>query len=69
MHELGLIKSSNNGTFQILPLAQRALDKCIALVNKQMVAIDGQKISLPVLTSSGLWKKTGKVVKHRHECR
>lgn len=61
MLELGLIKSSNNGTFQILPLAQRALDKCIALVTKQMNAIDAQKISLPVLTSSGLWKKTGRL--------
>ncbi|XP_017843233.1 proline--tRNA ligase isoform X3 [Drosophila busckii] len=59
--ELGLIKSGSNGTYQLLPIAQRALDKCINLVQQNMQIAGGQKISLPVLTPTQLWKKTGRL--------
>ncbi|XP_037933849.1 probable proline--tRNA ligase, mitochondrial [Teleopsis dalmanni] len=61
MTDLGLIRPANNGTFHIMPLAQRSLDKCIALVHKQMREIDGQHITLPVLTAAKLWQKTGRL--------
>ncbi|XP_017861319.1 PREDICTED: probable proline--tRNA ligase, mitochondrial [Drosophila arizonae] len=59
--ELGLVKSGSNGTYQIMPIAQRALDKCINLVQRNMQEAGGQKISLPVLTPTQLWKKTGRL--------
>ncbi|CAD7014272.1 probable proline--tRNA ligase, mitochondrial [Ceratitis capitata] len=59
--ELGLIKPAYNGTFQIMPLAQRVLDKCVDLVRRQMRNVGGQQISMPILTPSELWKKTGRL--------
>lgn len=61
MTELGLLKPATHGTFQIMPLAQRSLDKLIALVNEAMYRVDGQKISMPILTSSTLWQKSGRL--------
>ncbi|XP_068142741.1 probable proline--tRNA ligase, mitochondrial [Drosophila tropicalis] len=59
--ELGLIKSGSNGTYQIMPIAQRSLDKCINLVQQNMFEAGGQKITLPILTSTALWKKSGRL--------
>ncbi|KAH8314806.1 hypothetical protein KR067_008577 [Drosophila pandora] len=59
--DLGLIKSGSNGTYQIMPIAQRSLDKLIDLVQSNMQLAGGQKISLPILTPSALWKKTGRL--------
>lgn len=59
--DLGLVKSGSNGTYQILPIAQRAIDKCINLVQRNMEEAGGQKISLPVLTPAQLWKKSGRL--------
>ncbi|XP_020814342.1 probable proline--tRNA ligase, mitochondrial isoform X1 [Drosophila serrata] len=59
--ELGLVKSGSNGTYQIMPMAQRSVDKLIGLVQSNMGLAGGQKISLPILTSTQLWKKTGRL--------
>ncbi|XP_017071646.1 proline--tRNA ligase isoform X3 [Drosophila eugracilis] len=59
--DLGLIKSGSNGTYQIMPMAQRSVDKFINLVQSNMQLAGGQKIALPVLTPTGLWKKTGRL--------
>ncbi|XP_065370922.1 probable proline--tRNA ligase, mitochondrial [Calliphora vicina] len=61
MTELGLLKPATHGTFQIMPLAQRSLDKLCAIVNEAMLSVEGQKITLPVLTSSILWNKSGRL--------
>ncbi|SPP87156.1 probable proline--tRNA ligase, mitochondrial isoform X1 [Drosophila guanche] len=59
--ELGLVKSGSNGTYQIMPIAQRSVEKLIGLVDGNMQRAGGQKISLPILTPTGLWKKTGRL--------
>jgi len=59
MLELGIIRQSANGLYHLLPLAQRSLDKLIFIINKNMMDIGAQKISMPVLIHSNLWKKTG----------
>ncbi|KAH8305727.1 hypothetical protein KR059_008592 [Drosophila kikkawai] len=59
--ELGLVKSGSNGTYQIMPMAQRSVDKLIGLVQSNMGLAGGQKISLPILTPTQLWKKTGRL--------
>ncbi|XP_050421520.1 probable proline--tRNA ligase, mitochondrial [Adelges cooleyi] len=61
MIELGLIRQNANGLFHFLPLAQRSLDKLISIVNKSMIDIGAQKITMPVLVKSELWKKTGRL--------
>ncbi|XP_053963815.1 probable proline--tRNA ligase, mitochondrial [Anastrepha ludens] len=74
--EMGLVKPAHNGTYQLMPLAQRVIDKCANLVRQQMCAVGGQQISMPVLTPSELWKKSGRLegditefylVRDRHE--
>lgn len=59
--ELGLIKSTGNGTFHLLPILQKSLDKCIKLIEQQLNEINCQKLTLPILTSSLLWKKSGRL--------
>lgn len=59
--DLGLVKPGSNGTYQIMPIAQRSIDKCINLVQRNMQEAGGQKISLPVLTPAQLWKKSGRL--------
>ncbi|XP_013115163.1 probable proline--tRNA ligase, mitochondrial [Stomoxys calcitrans] len=61
MTELGLLKPASNGTFQIMPIGQRSLDKLCHLVNEAMFRVEGQKMSLPILTSTTLWKKSGRL--------
>uniref|UniRef100_A0A336MAS1 Probable proline--tRNA ligase, mitochondrial n=1 Tax=Culicoides sonorensis TaxID=179676 RepID=A0A336MAS1_CULSO len=60
MLEMGLIRSGSNGMFHLLPLMQRALEKCITLIDNSMEEIEGQKLTMPILTSSELWKKSGR---------
>lgn len=60
MLELGLIRSTSNGSYHILPLLQKSIEKCSNLIDFYMKKIDGQKISMPLLTSSELWKKSGR---------
>lgn len=76
MMDLGLIRNCGNGTFYILPLLQRSVEKLTRILDRHMRAIDGQKITMPTLTSADLWKQTGRfenaqtelmVVKDRHE--
>ncbi|XP_036332070.1 probable proline--tRNA ligase, mitochondrial isoform X1 [Rhagoletis pomonella] len=59
--ELGFVKPAHNGTYQLMPMAQRVLDKCADLVRRRMRSVGGQQISMPVLTPSELWKKSGRL--------
>lgn len=61
MLDLGLIKSSGNGLFHLLPLYQKSLDKCVKLLDFHMARVSAQKLSIPLLTSSELWKKSGRL--------
>lgn len=61
MTELGLIHSANNGTYYLLPLLLRSVEKLSAIVDEEMAKIGGQKMILPILTSSELWHKTGRL--------
>lgn len=60
MLELGLMRSCGNGTFYILPMLQRALDKSVKILDNLLHEIDCQKLTLPILTSAELWKKSGR---------
>lgn len=61
MTEMGLIHSANNGTYHLLPVLQRSIEKLTAIVDEEMTKIGGQKMSLPILTSVDLWNQTGRL--------
>lgn len=60
MLELGLIKSASTGSYHLLPLAMRALNKLTKIVDYEMNRIGGQKVLFPSLTNAKLWKATGR---------
>ncbi|XP_063701484.1 probable proline--tRNA ligase, mitochondrial [Culicoides brevitarsis] len=60
MLEMGLIRSGSNGMFHLMPLLQKSVEKCISLIDESMGEIGGQKMTMPTLTPSELWKKSGR---------
>lgn len=52
------MKPAGNGMYALLPLGLRVLNKLINIVDREMVKIGAEKILLPALTSTALWKKT-----------
>ncbi|MCL4134836.1 UNVERIFIED_CONTAM: hypothetical protein GTU68_022012, partial [Idotea baltica] len=61
MIDNGIISSQHLGLFTLLPLGVRAVEKLIKLLDLQMKKVNGQKLSLPFLTSASLWKKSGRL--------
>ncbi|XP_069682738.1 probable proline--tRNA ligase, mitochondrial isoform X2 [Periplaneta americana] len=60
MLDLGVIRQASVGTFHLLPLAERSLQKLITIVDVEMEKIGAQKLLLPLLTPGELWKTTGR---------
>lgn len=60
MLQAGMITQNAGGLYTLLPLAQRSLEKLIAVVDKELVRIGCQKITLPTLCPVTLWKKSGR---------
>ena len=54
----GLIKQVTSGMYAFLPLGLRVINKLVALVDVEMEKIQAQKMLLPALTPTHLWKKT-----------
>ncbi|XP_013773246.1 probable proline--tRNA ligase, mitochondrial [Limulus polyphemus] len=52
----GIVIPAGPGTFHLLPLASKAMNKLIDIVDKEMKKIGGQKIFMPCLTTGDLWK-------------
>ncbi|XP_026744242.1 probable proline--tRNA ligase, mitochondrial isoform X2 [Trichoplusia ni] len=59
--ECGLIRPTSSGLFTILPIARRALNKLESHIIACIEAAGAQRMSLPSLTSSTLWDKTGRL--------
>jgi len=56
----GIIAAGSNGMFHLLPFAMRSLRKLEKLVEKAMDEVGAQRILMPSLTNTELWKKSGK---------
>ena len=54
-----IIGSCYPGAFHLLPLGQRAMDKLTRIIDQEMEAVGGQKISMPTLAPDFLWKASG----------
>lgn len=53
-----IIFHTHAGVFTYLPLGLRALEKLTHLIDEEMQDIGAQKIAMPTLIKSSLWKKT-----------
>ncbi|XP_064464030.1 probable proline--tRNA ligase, mitochondrial isoform X1 [Ornithodoros turicata] len=67
MMDYGLIAPASTGTIILLPLAMRALQKLVNIIDAEMKRIGGQKLSLPCLIPADLMKKTGRWEKMEQE--
>ncbi|XP_078033233.1 prolyl-tRNA synthetase 2-like protein, mitochondrial isoform X2 [Augochlora pura] len=63
----GFIKPVNNGMYAYLPLGIRVLDKITNLVDNEMEKVGAQKLLLPALTATKLWKRTKRFDNNRDE--
>ena len=56
----GFIRQLAAGVFSYLPLARRALTKIENILRREMDAIGGQEITMPVVHPADLWRETGR---------
>ncbi|KAK9884432.1 hypothetical protein WA026_007279 [Henosepilachna vigintioctopunctata] len=61
MLELGIIRHSSPGSYYLLPLGIRALEKLIGIVDDTMQSIGGQKVEFPTLINQKLWTTSGRL--------
>ena len=59
-HQLNLIDAAAPGSFAMSPLMTRSLEKLHRVIDKEMKAIGGQKVTLPCLALGKDWKKSGR---------
>ena len=56
----GFIRQLAAGIFSYLPLARRSLTKIENIMRREIEAIGGQEISMPVVQPADIWKETGR---------
>lgn len=61
MLELGIMRQSSPGCFNMLPLGIRALEKLIRIVDEGMDSIGAQKVEFPSLINQKLWSTSGRI--------
>ena len=70
MLRAGLVRQSSAGVYHLLPLAVRALERLVGVVDRHMKAIGGAKVALPILTPAAQWRASGDrylhTYTHRH---
>ncbi|NXE51534.1 SYPM protein, partial [Casuarius casuarius] len=56
----GLICPAAPGCYHYLPSAVRAVEKLVAVIDGEMRAVGGQKLSMPSLSAAELWRASGR---------
>ncbi|KAG7394774.1 prolyl-tRNA synthetase [Phytophthora boehmeriae] len=56
----GFVRKSGHGVFALLPLGRRVVAKLEALIDEEMALAGGNRVDLPVLIPSELWKQSGR---------
>src|SRR3954453_14421863 len=56
----GFIRQLAAGIFSYLPLARRSMTKIENIMRKEINAIGGQELTMPVIHPADLWKETGR---------
>ena len=54
-----VIEPCHTGTFHLLPFGFRAFEKLLKIIDREMQAIGGQKMSMPLLAQATVWKTSG----------
>ncbi|XP_031633823.1 probable proline--tRNA ligase, mitochondrial [Contarinia nasturtii] len=65
--DYGLMKPLDKGTYYYLPILQRSINKTSALIKRFMHKIDAQEITIPNLTATEFWKKSGRYDDYQSE--
>uniref|UniRef100_A0A8C8ST46 Probable proline--tRNA ligase, mitochondrial n=1 Tax=Pelusios castaneus TaxID=367368 RepID=A0A8C8ST46_9SAUR len=60
MIQAALIYPSSPGCYSYMPYTLRAMEKLVRVIDREMQAIGGQKVNMPSLSSSELWKASGR---------
>jgi prolyl-tRNA synthetase len=60
MLDMGILGHGSNGMYHLLPLGYRALHKLERLIDSHLAAIGAQRIQMPILTKSEVWKSTSR---------
>lgn len=56
----GFVRQLSAGIYNVLPLAQRSLNKIQAIIREEMAAIGAQEFYLPALSPREIWEETGR---------
>ena len=56
----GFVHKEIAGVYTYLPLGLKVLNKIVQIVREEMIAIDGQEMSLTALQNPEVWKKSGR---------
>lgn len=56
----GLVRQFGSGLYGFTPTGQRVRENVVSLVQREMDAIGGQRISLPSLNDDGIWRRSGR---------
>lgn len=56
----GFIRQLAAGIYSSLPLARRSLNKIEAILRKEMDAIGGQEVTMPVIHPADIWRESGR---------
>jgi prolyl-tRNA synthetase len=56
----GYMRQHAAGIFSLLPLGQRTAAKIEAIIRREMDAIGGQEVSMPVVQPASIWQETGR---------
>lgn len=57
-----LIQGASTGTFHILPVLMRSLEKLYRIIDREMYSIGAQKLTMPCLAPQHLWQASSMVV-------
>ena len=60
MLRAGVMRKSSTGIFSLLPVGVRSLEKLVKEVEERMREVGGEKLMMPILLPSNVWKKTGR---------
>ena len=52
--------ASSPGTFHLLPMFMRSLEKLTRIIDQELRAVGCQKLSMPALQDASIWKSSGK---------
>lgn len=57
----GVVRAAGPGTFTLLPLGLRALDKLVRLIDRELGAAGCHRLAMPHLTPAPLWRRSGRL--------